>query len=127
LLRHHIGADAAAWGQKAASLLAVQSGLTELLAAGAEAEWAAFAKAPSAAGARKVAIAYSEACDDVAQVGAMVELLEATVISSELYTNAALKKELAAVFPSEAAQAAAYATWWPVSGDAATVSHSATV
>jgi hypothetical protein len=50
----------------------------------------------------------------------MVELLEALVIQSALYSDAGLKAQLAAVFPNADAQAKAYAKWWPASGDAAT-------
>ena len=118
------GDDAPKWAADAHALLCVQSGLDELTAAAGDSSsaiassFAVFAKKPTAAGARKLATEYSNACDDVEAVSAMVELLEATVIQSELYTNKALKKQLANVFPSKAAQSKAYATWWPASGDA---------
>jgi hypothetical protein len=117
-------ADSAKWAGHAADLLNVQSGLDGLVAAAGEesgtisTQFSSFAKKPTAKGARDLAVAYSQACDDVASVGAMVQLLEAHVIQSELYTDSSLKKQLADVFTSEAAQAKAYAQWWPATGDA---------
>lgn len=108
------GADAAKWAPLAAKLLNVQSGADELLA-GTElaGDFAAFVGKPTATGARSLAAAYSVANDDVEQVGAMVELLEAHVIQNTLYTDTKLKASLGAVFGSEAEQAAAYKKWWP--------------
>jgi hypothetical protein len=118
------GSDSAKWAGHAADLLNVQSGLEQLVAAAGEesssisTKFGSFVKKPTAKAAKGLAVAYSQASDDVESVGQMVQLLEAHVIQSELYTNANLKKQLAEVFPSEAAQAAAYAQWWPVTGDA---------
>ena len=108
------GAAAATWLPLAAKLLNVQSGADELLE-GTElaADFAAFVAKPTAAGARSLAAAYSVEVSDVDSVGKMVELLEAHVIQSTLYSNAKLKKELAAVFSGEAEMAAAFAKWWP--------------
>jgi len=116
------GADAAKWMAEASKLTCVGAGADELLAPypAVAAQFSKFVAKPTAKAAKDMAIAYSAECDDVEAVGTMVELLEALVIQSALYSDAGLKAELAAVFPSEAAQAKAYASWWPASGDAAT-------
>lgn len=111
------GADAAKWAPLAAKLLNVQSGLDELLAAAPEEVSGAmnsFVAKPTAESARSLAAAYSLTVSDVELVGRMVELLEAHVIQSTLYTDAALQAALAGVFSSDAEQAAAYAKWWPM-------------
>lgn len=115
-------ADSAKWMAAASTLTCVAAGADALVAANPEvgAAFSKFAAKPTAKGAKDLAIEYSLVCDDVESVGTMVELLEALVIQSALYSDAGLKAELAAVFPSEAAQQAAYAKWWPVSGDSST-------
>ena len=114
------GDDAAKWQATAASLLSVSSGAEDLVAGHPEigAALAKFTAKPTAKGAKDLAIAYSNVCDDVEAVGTMVELLEGLVIQATLYSDDALKKELASVFPSKAAQAKAYAKWWPASDNA---------
>lgn len=116
------GADSAKWMAEASKLTCVAAGADELVAAYPEiaGAFSKFTAKPTAKGAKDLAIAYSLACDDVEAVGSMVELLESLVIQSSLYSDAGLKAELAAVFPSEAAQAKAYAKWWPATGDAGT-------